>query len=132
MNISRRAAGVIAAVVLATVLGTVPAEAVIHEIVAQWCSGREPLGPHGLSRGGSKNFAQPVNANGFVGDAVFNASLGGLLVTFNYDHPASKVRGTGTFIQIGSTPDGVPIFIERVEPDPDFAAFQHCPRLAGN
>jgi hypothetical protein len=72
-----------------------------------------------------------VNANGFVGPAVFNAQLGGLLVTFNYDHPASKVEGTGIFVQIGSA-GGTPIFIELVRPDSNFPAFQHCPRLAAS
>jgi hypothetical protein len=131
MRISPRSGGVIVAVVLAVGVWAVPAEAVVHEIVAAWCSGQE-LEPPGLSRPGSQNFAQPVNSNGFVGDVVFDPDLGGLLVTFNYDHPASKVQGSGVFIQIGSTPTDppVPIFIELVEPDPDFPAFQHCPRLA--
>jgi hypothetical protein len=129
MRKSPRLGGVIVAAVLAIMLWAVPAEAVVHEIVAAWCSGQE-LEPPGLSQPGSKNFAQPVNANGFVGEAVFDPTLMGLLVTFNYDHPASKVQGSGEFLEIGETPDGVPIFIELVEPDPDFPAFQHCPRLA--
>ena len=74
-------------------------------------------------------FTVPVNANGFVGAPVFNATLGGLLVTFNYHHPASKVEGTGTFVMIGATPEGTPIFIELVRADPNFPAFRHCPRL---
>jgi hypothetical protein len=48
----------------------------------------------------------------------------------NYDHPASKVQGTGNFIVIGTTPAG-PLYLELIEPDPSFAAFRHCPRLAG-
>ncbi len=107
-----------------------PAHAVVHEIVGQWCAGRGPLDPPGINDPARGNFAQPVNANGFVGEPVFSAALGGLLVTFNFDHPASKVQGTGEFVQIGATPDGTPIFIELIEPDPTFPAFQHCPRLA--
>jgi hypothetical protein len=113
----------------AMLLWAAPAEAVVHEIVAAWCSGQE-LEPPGVSRGGSKNFAQPVNANGFVGEVVADAELGGLLVTFNYDHPASKVIGTGEFVEIGRAPGNIPIFIELVQPDPDFPAFSRCPRLA--
>ena len=129
MQIGLRASGVIVAVVLAVLINAVPAHAVVHEIVAAWCAGQE-LEPPGIADPSKKNFAQPVNANGFVGEPVFNEDLGGLLVTFNYDHPASKVEGAGIFIQIGATPDGTPIFIELVVPDPDFPAFKHCPRLA--
>jgi hypothetical protein len=109
-----------------------PSHAVVHEIVAQWCAGHGELEPPGLSDPTESNFARPVNANGFVGEPVFDADLGGLLVTFNYDHPASKVQGSGQFIQIGATPDGTPIFIELVEPDPDFPAFSQCPRLVAS
>ena len=128
MQIGLRTSGVIVAVVTALLLNAVPAQAVVHEIVAAWCSGQE-LEPPGLTDPTKSNFARPVNANGFVGDPVFNATLGGLLVTFNYDHPASKVEGSGVFIQIGATPTGTPIFIELVRPDPEFPAFQRCPRL---
>ena len=130
MQIGRRMTGVIVAAGLAILLHAVPAHAVVHEIVAAWCSGQE-LEPPGVSDPSKSNFAKPVNATGFVGAVVFNASLGGLLVTFNYDHPASKVEGSGTFLQIGATPNGTPIFIELVQPDSNFPAFQHCPRLAG-
>lgn len=131
MLIGPRTTGVFVAAGLAVLLHAVPAEAVVHEIVAAWCSGQE-LEPPGLSEPGTSSFARPVNANGFVGAAVFNAELGGLLVTFNYDHPASKVEGTGNFVMIGATPGGMPIFIELVQPDSNFPAFRHCPRLAAN
>ena len=131
MQIGRRMCGVIVAAGLALLVNAVPAHAVVHEIVAAWCSGQE-LEPPGLSDPTKPSFARPVNANGFVGAVVFNPGLGGLLVTFNYDHPASKVEGTGIFVQIGATPDGTPIFIELVQPDSNFPAFKHCPRLAAN
>lgn len=130
MQIGLRTTGFIVAAGLAILFHAVPAQAVVHEIVAAWCSGEE-LEPPGVSTPGKSNFAKPVNATGFVGAAVFNATLGGLLVTFNYDHPASKVEGTGVFVQIGATPNGTPIFIELVQPDSNFPAFAHCPRLAG-
>lgn len=123
-----RTSGFIVAAALAILFHAVPAQAVVHEIVAAWCSGTE-LEPPGLSDPSKPNFAKPVNANGFVGDVVFNPTLGGLLVTFNYDHPASKVEGSGQFVQIGSA-NGTPIFIELVQPDSNFPAFSRCPRLA--
>ena len=43
-----------------------PASGTVHEIVSQWCSGKDPLEPFGISRDGSKNFAQPLNAGGVV------------------------------------------------------------------
>lgn len=104
-----------------------PAAATVHEIVGQWCSGQEPLAPPGISDPAKGNFARPLVANGFVGDPV--PFLDGLLISFDYDHPASKVVGTGVFVVVGATPEG-PLYLELIEPDPDFAAFQNCPNLA--
>lgn len=123
----------IATATVALALPAVPAHATVHEIVAQWCSGHEPLEPHGISGGSNAdNFARPLVANGFVGDPVpFTGPSGpGLLIPFDYDHPASKVRGTGVFIVIGQTPAG-PLYLELIEADPNFPAFRHCPGLAG-
>ena len=48
---------------LAIVLPAAPASATVHEIVAQWCSGHDPLEPHGISGGShADNFAQPLNS----------------------------------------------------------------------
>ena len=90
-------------------------------------------GPPGLSGGSNAdNFAQPLFANGAIGDPVpFAGAEGpGLLVPFNDDHPAAKVVGTGTYVVIGTT-DAGPLYLELIEADPDFPAFRHCPRLAG-
>jgi len=113
-----------------TVLPAAPASATIHEIVAQWCAGRGELQPPGIQ--GGKNFAQPVIANGFVGGTVpFNGPAGpGLLIQFNFDHPASKVVGTGTYVVVGTTPAG-PLYVQLIKPDPNFPAFMHCPMMAG-
>lgn len=107
-----------------------PASATVHEIVGQWCSGQEPLAPPGIS-GGSKaeNIAKPLIASGFVtGNLVpHTGSAGsGLLVEFNYDIPNAKVVGTGVFIVIDPT---VPLYIELIQPDPNFHAFKACPKL---
>ena len=122
-----------AVVGLATLLPAAPASATVHEIVGQWCSGQDELAPPGISGGSSAdNFAKPLNANGFIrGTVPFTGSAGpGLLVDFGFDHPASKVVGTGQYIVIGQTPAG-PLYLQLIEPDPDFPAFQHCPRLSG-
>lgn len=130
MQIYRYGAGVLAAVIVAFGLRAVPVHATVHEIVAQWCSGHDPLNPPGISREGSGNFAQPLNAAGVVQE-TFIPDLNIILVTFDFDHPAAKVQSSGMMVPIGVTPDGIPIFLDVPEPDPDFPAFQHCPRLAG-
>jgi hypothetical protein len=105
-----------------------PASATVHEIVGQWCSGRDPLGPPGISGGSNAdNFAKPLSASGFeAGIAPFRD---GFLIVFNYANPNAKVIGTGVFIVIDEI-DGQPLYLELIEPDSDFPAFQHCPRLA--
>lgn len=125
--------GAVLVAAAALVWPALPANATVHEIVAQWCSGQDELAPPGISGGSSAdNFARPLAATGVVGDPVpFTGPEGpGLLVPFDYDHPAAKVQGTGIFIVIGDTPAG-PLYLELIEPNPSFPAFQHCPRLAG-
>jgi hypothetical protein len=128
-----------ALVVVAATLGivfaqVVPASATVHEIVGQWCSGQDPLGPPGISGGSNakaNNFAKPLDASGFVtGDLVpFVGPEGpGSLVEFNYDNPNAKVVGTGNFVVIGEDANG-PIYLELITPDPNFPAFKRCPRL---
>jgi hypothetical protein len=124
----KRALLVVAATVGVTFAGVVPASATVHEIVGQWCSGQEPLGPPGIS-GGSQgdNFAEPLIASGVVEeDPVLFRD--GFLVAFNYDRPNVKVEGTGVFVVIGEI-NGQPLYLELIQPNPDFPAFQHCPRL---
>jgi hypothetical protein len=126
-----RALIVAAAAVGIVFVQAAPASATVHEIVGQWCSGHDPLEPRGIS-GGSRadNFAQPLFASGFItGDLVpITGSAGpGLLVEFDYDNPNSKVVGTGVFVVIDPS---VPLYVELIEPDPDFPAFKACPKLA--
>lgn len=104
-----------------------PASATVHEIVAQWCSGQDALAPPGISGGSNgDNFAQPVAASGFLGAPV--PFQDGMLLPFNYDNPNSKVVGTGVYVDIDPGEDA--LYIELIQPDPDFPAFQRCPRLA--
>jgi hypothetical protein len=129
MRISRYAAGGVIAIVLAVGFWAVPAQATVHEIVAQWCSGQDPLNPPGISRPGSKNFARPLAAIGML-QVDFDPVLEIVIVTFDWDHPASKVQSSGILVPIGTTEEGVPIFLDVPEPDPNFPAFQRCPKLA--
>lgn len=126
-----RALIVVAATVGIVFAQAVPASATVHEIVGQWCSGQEPLEPPGISGGSNaNNFAAPLIASGFVtGNLVpHTGSAGpGLLVEFDYDNPNVKVVGTGVFIVIDPT---VPLYLELIEPDPNFPAFKACPKLA--
>jgi hypothetical protein len=108
-------------VILAAILGALsllafamPASATVPEITGMFCAGEHgnPF-PPGLS-GGSKadNFAKPLVATGFIesvapyaGDGVNGA---GVLISFDFDHPASKIAphptlatffvGDGTYI----------------------------------
>ena len=123
-----RFAGVLAAVVVAIGLSTVPAHATVHEIVAQWCSGHDHLEPPGISRPGSNNFAQPLNAAKVV-ITIVDPVAKTIFITFDYNHPAIKVQSTGVRIPIGTTPDGFTILLDVIAPDPNFPAFQHCPAL---
>jgi hypothetical protein len=124
----KHVAGVAVAVLLTMVFSAVPVHATVHEIVAQWCSGHEPLEPHGLSRPGSKNFAQPLNSSGALIVTVDPAAQT-IHISFDYGNRPVKVQRLTT-IPIGIDPDtGFTILLDVVEPDPDFAAFQHCPNV---
>jgi hypothetical protein len=125
--------GVVAAV--ATAVPVAPASATVHEIVGQWCSGQDELAPPGVTGQNAKGkAAQPLNANGFIQEPTPFDPPGdqpaGLLLGFDYDHPAGKVIGTGVYFEITQTPAG-PLYGEVVAPDPDFAAFANCPNLNG-
>jgi hypothetical protein len=122
-----RALIVVAATVGVMFAQVAPASATVHEIVGQWCSGQEPLGPPGIS-GGSRadNFAEPLEASGVIEGIV--PFQDGFLVKFNYDNPNAKVVGTGVFVVVDEI-DGQPLYLELIAPDPSFPAFQHCPRL---
>jgi hypothetical protein len=76
---------IVVAATLGIVFGQVaPASATVHEIVGQWCSrdasGKGALGPAGISDPTKRNFAQPLNASGFIGDVVPSRRLASQLV----------------------------------------------------
>ena len=68
-----------------------PASATVHEITGMFCAaGNANPFPAGIS-GGSKanNFAKPLFATGFI--KSITPYLDGVLISFDFDHPASKV-----------------------------------------
>jgi len=108
---------VLSAVLAAMALMTfaIPASATVHEITGMFCAGEHGNHfPAGLSGGSNAdNFAKPLFATGFIesvdptfaGDGVNGP---GVLITFDFDHPASKLAphptlatffvGNGTYI----------------------------------
>ena len=129
MRIRTRLVGGVVALSLAIASWTVPVQATVHEIVAQWCAGQGELEPRGISRPGSKNFAQPLNAARVV-VTIVDPIAGTILITFDYEHPAIKVQSTDETIQIGTDPEsGFAILLDVIAPDPNFPAFRHCPAL---
>ena len=104
-------AGALAA--LAAMAFAAPASATVHEITGMFCAGEHGNHfPPGLSGGSSAdNFAKPLFATGFVESVTpFNDGVNGdgMLITFDFDHPASKLAphptlstffvGDGTYI----------------------------------
>ncbi|CRK56753.1 hypothetical protein [Alloactinosynnema sp. L-07] len=117
----------VATLLLGNLIVAPAASATVHEIVAQWCSGKAPLDPAGLSRPGSKNFAQPLFAGGVVS---IHPYADGLLVDFDFDRPQTKIVPTGQIILVDTLPDGTKLYLEAFTLDPNFPAFANCPALA--
>jgi hypothetical protein len=78
----------------------IPATATVHEITGMFCAGEHGNHfPAGLSgRSNADNFAQPLFATGFV-ESV-EPFQGGVLISFDFDHPASKLVPTGQIMQV--------------------------------
>ncbi|MGQ0849489.1 MAG: hypothetical protein ACT4OP_10280 [Actinomycetota bacterium] len=102
------------ALAVALLVFALPATATVHEITGMFCAGEHAiLAPPGLT-GGSKadNFAKPLIATGFIESVAPYAGDGvngpGVLISFDFDHPASKLAphptlatfffGDGTYI----------------------------------
>jgi len=123
--------------ILAMLVALFPASAsaTVHEIVGQWCAGRGELLPPGVT-GGSQadNFARPLFATGFASVVAPFDPDGpggddpGVLIAFDFDHPASKIVSLGFFVQIDEMPDGTPVYVEAFELDTGHG-FAHCQRL---
>lgn len=118
-----------AMVTLPVAVAPQPASGVVHEIVGQWCAGKGELEPFGLSRDGSKNFAQPLVAGGVVQMVPFVGPAGpGLLIDFDFTKPQIKIAPTGNILQIGTIPDVGALYIEEFVLG-DRPPFTQCKRL---
>ena len=109
-------------------LAVQPATATVHEITGMFCSEHGNPFPAGLSDPTRGNFAQPLVKTGFI-ESITPYDDGvngpGVLVSFDFEHPASKVVGTGGIIFVG---DGT--YLEGFVLDPD-AGFTNCKLLRG-
>jgi len=110
----RRIVSIAVLSILAVMTFVAPATATVHEITGMFCAGEHGNHfPAGLSGGSNAdNFAKPLFATGFVESVELFAGDGvngpGVLITFNFDHPASKLAphptldtffvGGGTYI----------------------------------
>jgi hypothetical protein len=110
----RRAISVAVLTAMALLAFAAPASATVHEITGMFCAGEHGNHfPAGLSGGSNAdNFANPLFATGFIESVQPYAGDGvngpGVLITFDFDNPASKLAphptldtffvGDGTYI----------------------------------
>jgi hypothetical protein len=91
--------------VLSVALFALPAAGTVHEITGMFCAGEHGNHfPHGLSGGSNAdNFARPLFATGFVESVEpFEGEFGpGILISFDFDHPASKLAPSGEIVFVG-------------------------------
>lgn len=110
----RRAISIAVLTAMAVLTFVAPASATVHEITGMFCAGENGNHfPAGISGGSNAdNFAKPLFATGFVESVAPYAGDGvngpGILISFDFDHPASKLAphptlatffvGNGTYI----------------------------------
>ena len=95
---------VVAATLAAMALMTfaAPASATVHEITGMFCAGEHGNNfPPGLSGGSNAdNFGNPLFKTGFIESVAPYAGDGvngpGVLISFDFDHPASKIAAHPT------------------------------------
>ena len=123
----RRRTVIMVAIVMGALLVPAPAGAVVDEMVGEWCNPNGGhLSPPGISDPTKGNFAKPLFANGMISftDPDFMGS-GKPLLSFDFDHPASKIVPNGDPVDIG------PFWITPFTTDDNFAAFAHCNGYTG-
>lgn len=94
----RRTTTVLVALTLVAFAVALPASATVHEITGMFCAGEDGGNhfPPGISgQAAVENEARPLFATGFVESVEEFAGDGvngpGVLITFDFDHPASKL-----------------------------------------
>jgi hypothetical protein len=103
-----------------------PSGATVHEIVGQWCSGKDPIAPKGISDPTMANFARPLIASGVATMVEDGAGPGTVLIQFNFDHPAAKIVPAGDPVLLFGN-----VWITPWSTDDDFPAFANCPGYVG-
>ena len=101
------------AIVISIMVGAfaLPATATVHEITGMLCSFKSEgntavfnppgvSGENGQSHQGEANLAKPLFATGFATFDPTGGPGGDALISFNEDHPASKIELTGGLIMI--------------------------------
>ncbi len=123
----RRAISLAAAAALALVVFALPAGATVDEITGMPCSGGNAVfGPPGIT-GGSQadNFANPLVASGFATIEPYpDGGEGAILISFDENHPASKIRLLGPIVEIEPG-----VFLTLFEWD-DTKPFANCKKFA--
>ena len=92
----------IAALTMALLAVASPASGTVHEITGMRCSGGNAVfNPPGVTGGSNAdNFAQPLFASGFASFNPTGGPGGDALISFDENHPASKITLTGGLTEI--------------------------------
>ena len=117
------------------VMFALPATATVDEITGMPCSGGNAIfAPPGITEGSNAmNLAKPLFASGAASiDLGYDGSTAVVnlgpapLVTFNFDHPASKIVDLGFIVFV----DEAGLYITAFDFDPAFPAFANCAALS--
>ena len=97
----------VAALTAALLAVAAPASGTVHEITGMGCSGGHAIfgppgitGQNGASDRADANFALPLFATGFASFDPTGGPGGDALISFDENHPASKINLTGGLVEI--------------------------------
>ncbi len=95
------------AALMMTLFAAAPASATVDELTGMPCSGGNAIfgppgitGENGASDRGGANFAKPLFATGFATFVPGGGPGGDDLISFDGNHPASKITLTGGLVEI--------------------------------
>ncbi len=99
----RRAISIAVVAAMTLVAFALPATATVDELTGMPCSGGKAIfGPPGITGGSNAdNFANPLFASGFASFIPGGGPGGDDLISFDENHPASKITLTGEIVPIG-------------------------------
>ncbi len=98
----RRAISIAVVAAMTLVAFALPATATVDEITGMPCSGGKAIfGPPGITGGSNAdNFANPLFASGFASFIPGGGPGGDDLISFDENHPASKITLLGFLVEI--------------------------------